>query len=1675
MTANLVNIKKLFGMIMCLVMIVLALYVPVQFNTWADSETQYFSFADAVKEMAQNSAAASDGLGYWGNGVEPLNLDGDDCIGAVLKDNSNGIKKQGGYRLNNANGIYRLEANSTYIIKFKLKIESAPVLTENVQKPNDPGKISIGYGASYSGNGTNYVDGMSRKIVDIFLADFNSDEYTLTVGNTTLKKAYSDDWFDFSYCFTMPSASNVGTRDTSLTFWSWKYNGLAAYIDDVYITKLASDCGVVYAMDEYSGICDVLYGKVGSDVTLPDISDRAKEQTHSFDGWYTDEAAINKAENLKFSADKQTIHAVFKGPVKYTFVDTLNNKKHVVEGYTGDDISFPEDPTDKNGKEWFTGWYTTVALTEEFTATTFGYGDKTLYSAWSSGAGELFQNFDNYKKSETDTDYIDSWTEETDNGVKKKSNRFIFSWIFEKTNEKTYNNSPYAIKCVWDKNMTDDSSNPGDIDAAARYNAPDMYMWIGNGLDNNTQYTLTFKYYLEKADTDLIFYAKSAQNGSIFGNATSYGYNNVNTGAVVSKADAGAGWKEATIKFTTNFNGIGKTMYLGFTLKENKEVIVYMDDVEIKAISQPYESSVIVNANNGDDPVVLKGKRGEAITLPNVTNKNGAEFKGWYLDEALEIPFTSGVFARKPISVYAKWSSVAVTFKDYPYGTVQNNHNFGRTVSIDDSGLGINDDYALRFKFKGSDVYKYKCPHGDLEDASLDVVNAHMESAHNGQGGDIGITYMSTRSNQNEHIAAIGKGIVSDKIYKVTYNYKVVDANAKVLIKLLTADSHSVWSGNTVVYDQINSVSKGASEWQTYSCYISGNVKNTGNTLFILFGVDSTSEDAVADVLVDNVLVEDLGGNIIFFNSNSANVENVTVSGNVGDPFTAPTLTAGKDVFMGWYTDKDCTIPFTATTIPQGITSVYAKWEMGPITFKNYPYPSEQNNHNFGKTVSIDESGLGIDDKYSLRFRFKGDDVYKEQDGETIYLNTRARQNEHNATIARNIENGRVYKVTYKYKVLDSNEKVYIKLVTASAHSVWAGNTVTQSITNSVKKGASDWQTFTGYFSAETKNGGNALFVVFNVDSDSLAAYADVLVDDVHVTDVGENVVFLNGNNSNAENSIIVGEVGNKLQLPSITAAKDTFLGWYSDKECTKKFTATTFPAGVTNLYAKWKKGPITFKNYPYSTTGINHSFGQVMSIDDSGLGYDDAYALRVTYKGDDVYKVVDGVPIYLNTRATHVDHVAKIEENLKDKTTYIISYKYKIIKANSDFTLSTITAAPASVWAGCNRFYADGSNFVTADTKSWRTTTCLITTSIKETANNKGNALFLLFQPASDATTTYIDIVIDEVLVQEVPAGQSVVAIDNGGCNAVPSLLYGKEGQGFADKLPEAPTVKGKKFAGYFTKDSNGSFIELKRPDMKFVKGGFAVYARFVDEKTVQDFETVYKDIHEAAPKYGIFDYDYELYDASKTGNSKDNVTSGNYSLHRKGNSQFFEAAMLLTRGKYISNIGRYTVTMKVKLGNHLHTDGAIKIASSNSFTYAWSTMNEWKSIVAIKDLKEGEWVEVSYTFDSSESFVSIQTPGYIELFIDDVVFTFVDKSVPLTKNLEYTEYVPAKRDANGNIINPDYDKIDVTSIVDSSLLNRKGVSAMNIFIVSGGALLLVAAGVVVLMVLNKKKAKAK
>ncbi|MEE0947055.1 MAG: InlB B-repeat-containing protein [Acutalibacteraceae bacterium] len=1621
-----------------------ALYVPVAFNISAANPLQVVADEETFFDMSDTFGSSSitgvnkeeldaSGVGFagWGAQLGTANDDASNKVILAYREKMETWATAGALRLNKKVGdeyrTYNLEPSTTYIVSLQVRCLSSSVFTD-ADKTAFECYVSLGYGAKKSTQENNFCNAMDTKLYKIVSTKAESGVYTIQTQDGNETYACSPEWQNVIYTFTTPA--DFKGQDTALAIYSNSRTFFRAEIDNISVTKLGANTGVVILNDHYSGKTEIIKGEIGSTYTLPDISDRATQADHGFEGWFADKDRTQAIDSVAFAKNTAKVYSKWDAPVSITFVNTLTGAEEDVSGKAGESFEYPADPVDANGEQYFMGWYTTQSYTEEHTSGKFGYTSAKLYSLWMSSIPQLYQDFENYTK--------DEYTVKTESsGNKTKSNHPYFAIPMSKQSEVTASeNSGYAIKFDWDAEMTANNDDINAYNAAERYYEYDNYIYLGKGVQNSTQYTIKFKYKIEKVGSKLDFYVLSAKDHNAWDNYVRY-----NSGyKTYTVSDE---WQEFSYTFTTNFKvADAATLFLGVRMENNADTVIYIDDVSVTTV-QPYEAGVtVVTGIDGVSDIVLVGKRGEKFELPTLTHPLGAEFEGWYTDKDFLEELNTDTYARKPLTVYAKWGSAPITFENYPYNTSEV-LCFGTRLSIaNENGVGTDDNYALRWNFVGDSIYEVK--------------------------DDGEIVYENTRATQKDHVATVGS-VSEGTLYRVTLDYKsAADSKSPYFIRLVTAKSHNIWDSWTAQTAKLK-VNGGEQGWNTAEFIFIAKPTNNGNTLYIEFTSGDSSKTAYINALVDNVKVEAITGTFVHISSGTEAVKDVIVEGKAGDTFKLPEIySSGKVELLGLYYDSAFTKPFIETVMPKGATYLYAKIGTFVQDFSTYEYDTGE----FFELTK--EDGYGYDDNSALTWELDGPKTYY-QGANLVTHASRGNQWDHGVTIHTPVKDGVVYKVTYYYKASkDTNVDVYITPVIAGSNIWWQDvRKKYDALRTTVVKGGSDWTKVEFIIGGEVfKSGtlvGDRLILLLNTKTNDITNYANIRIDNVKVEQIYAPYVYFDGQNGDL-GTLVRGKAGDAISAPSVTKVGYDFVGWYTDKEGTVPFTQTVFKEDTAvTVYAKWSKSNIAIYDYERFYLANGGSTSWVLG---------DAQVLDFAHaKSGNKAVLFDRTQTYNNGSSFVVLADATQLFELDRNNKYLVTVNYYVEEAPSgSINMSIVAGGYGNAWTGINDKCTVGENIsitaasVAIYTKKWLSKTFALDLSCLE-SHTAYDELYLCIKSGANWK-----IWIDDITVITIPDGMSAVSIDTSGCKEIPASIVGKTGESFANKLPEEPVMEGMHFSGYFTKQADGTFLELKREDMKFQQNPYAIYARFLAYEISENFDDgKYARLTETYKhSYSIYDFDYEIYDSALEGNSAENVTSGRYSLHRKGNTMYFENAVILTLGNQIAASQKYTVSFKVKLGKYRQTDGAVKIVSGKSSTYAWTTTGDYYPIVSIKELLDGQWHEVSYTFNSVEAFACIQTPGYVELFMDDFKFSIADDSVPLSTPISYTEYVPAERDEQGNLIYKDDTAVDITSIIDVSLyLDNDGYMLWVIIGVAGGVIL-IAAAVVTIILVKKKKRKA-
>lgn len=1627
--------KKALSVLLGMLILISTLIVPLSLSAAAvtplpitENETVTFSFEDA-EGGDYSGNLADDGIGYTSWGLGRADAEG---AGKVLEQRRTEISRTwptgGGVRLNNKDGLYRLEANSKYLVTYRFRVLS-PSLSHDDWKDEHESFIRLGYGFAKTENQSNPIDQMNTSLnVGRISVKTDQETYTATDDRGTRVLPVGETWQEAVCTFT--TGSDLGSGSPDLGFFSVGWYGCWLQINDVSVTKLASDYSATVLIDEYYATATPKIGEIGTAIDLPTLTGKAED--HQFLGWFTDEARTIPAANAEFENGFTKLYSKWEAPVTITFVDSLNGTKTPTTGSAGQPIPYPADPTAPDGqKQWFIGWATTAAGTEMYDEENFGYQNLTLYAVWKGEVPGIVVDFDTYLLDHGATYY------RQDNGNTRYNNEFVLGPHYTR-NATGGEDGGVSMDYAYDKNMVVTPENPASYNAEKRFRDLDACMLLTTAFKDGETYRVSFRYKMDQAEVapTVGFFTSSSNN--IWPRAKRQG------AVTLPVNNADGAWHTAELSFTVS---IGEANHNGLfavvTLPSNANVKISFDNFALKGV-QPYESTLTIVPNNGQDNILLFGERGKAVNLPELTNGKAA-LLGLYTDKDCTALWEDSdrVFKRLPQTVYAKWSAVPISFDDYPYqtsdylifcslATIKTGENVGCTTG---------DNAALNFVYRGSDVY-------EVDDNGKEI-------------------YWNTRTTQRDLSVKLTQGLKDKTMYRITYYYKTNSAtNVSYTLFYGTGNANNVWdNGAYVAYDSsYTGISSAPSGWtKVTTCLTTNFPDKNGNALFLRLQINDGALDAVVDVDVDDVLVEEIPAPYVAFVANNGD-DIIIQSGKVGDAISFPALENKGVTFLGWYTDSAFNNRFTGTTLTDEGITLYGKWSGISISFDRYNYHLA-GYLQFGKTMRlINEPGAGrtTGDDYALGFRFVGSDVYSVSDtGVITYMNTRAGMRDHCAKLTQ-VKDKSLYKITYYYKndpeLTNTSYNIYFS--TSHTKNIWGDYVKYGSTTHKVLPSESGWTRVETYVVIDAgKPGADWLYLQTEMNSREKEAVVSCRFDDIIIEEIEPPYVYFDAQNG-SDTWGVHGNAGEAISYPATPVRYGyDFTGWYADRECTTPYTRTVFEANTTDTaYAGWKQAKtVTFDFEDYSF-GTYEKTGKYHLINTECLTTSQACSGShvVQYGGNGVFPIGNGMEVY----------------ETDGKSTYIISFRYMVVEKLG----SSISVKPCL--AHKNNFWDDtyfGTSICTIARKAeigvWHTGVLSVDASNKVGDSSRG-----LYFSVTGGTGGMV--YFDDVTVTRVEAGEGAVTFYNpAGLDDIPPYIVGPVGSNYVSRLPKKPTKEGYMFLGYYKEQPTGDQEKMESDDAFVIEAGsYQVEASAQRLITLQDFEqgdiqAVSKNVGDVM---GIMDFDYEIYDSQAEGNSPENVTSGRYSLHRKGTTAFFENALILTAGDELSDAARYTVTMKVKLGKHFQTDGAVKIVSARAPNYAWITGGDYYPVVAIADLVDGQWHEVSYTYNSVERLAVIQTPGYCELFIDDVEFHLVDESTPLSNPISYTEYIPALRDSQGNLLKQEAAHLDVTSIIDASLYLKNGGSSLWIWFAIGGAVLVLAgAGVAVFFILKNKKKK--
>ncbi len=862
----------------------------------------------------------------------------------------------------------------------------------------------------------------------------------------------------------------------------------------------------------------------------------------------------------------------------------------------GDKVNI-EIPVYKFGYD-FDGWYTDYALKNKFTDTviTRENCEIKLYAKYSDRhfSFEAYIPADALYSLNTPFHNIIGNLEDAPDGKNILEYRYV---------SETYNQ-------LYHEGYTDGSEQPWSNRRTSNDNAFSI-----KKLSPYTTYVLSYKYKVDKGS--VVVQAVTSNNG-MWGGGCYYGYENTK----YTHSATGGEWETGrmvfttgSLKSTTTGNDASCAYFLMYA-KNHIDTVAYLDDIHLVAIDGDFTTNLDANGGQFKDGKTSKKSDityGQNINLFETPSREGYDFAGWFLEPTCLTP--ANQYADGNIcfaTVYAGWSKGG-GFESYNYDTdsADSDKYFSENASIVSENV-YNGKYSLKIENKAS------------SDNNMVVLNP----------------------------------ISNNQRYLVTFNYMANSLATDVKVRFATMNMDKNAEADVNIYNSVYTVKAAEADGAYYMGAVvieTAFMNKNANRLALVVNSDTAVDYTV---YIDDIAVTPLDsdqGFVIFNNlagKNSYEIDLIGESIEVGEP----TKAAAK--FMGYYTDKACTLGYTggSTYSAEGKT-IYAKWVFGD-GFENYNQSVEN--------VSLIADSQNIDNKY---LAFTGD--------ATINIGS--------------VTAGKEYGVDVSYKIGDNVVSTVTLTVDGSSQ------------TKNPEVLGSDWHSTTFVVTP----GSDVLTL-----SVAAANIATVYIDDVIIYEITDSVsvITFNESDSRGEDSVRAGAAGTKINFPERFAyGTDIFYGWATDQSGNSPFVSTTFTGSNTTLYSIWSDGvkvTVTFDDLGENASGINSydtKAVEIISSDTQSGKY--GIVMKMTESG------------YLSSNQCYFPLVnADGPVKLKANTTYVISFWYRYTKGGSEPRSLTFYACSGNVSATSSNKV--GSITIPSPVDDWKQYTVEITTKSTDNCN---------------------------------------------------------------------------------------------------------------------------------------------------------------------------------------------------------------------------------------------------------------------------------------------------------------------------------------------------------------------
>ncbi len=1072
-------------------------------------------------------------------------------------------------------------------------------------------------------------------------------------------------------------------------------------------------------------------------------------------------------------------------------------------------------------------------------------------------------------------------------------------------------------------------------------------------LKGNTNYKITFKYAFRNDTPEGKFLQFMAANDPYLfqnhGRANTLADNYVAStqDAMDAKAGAPAGdtgygeLKEETYIFTTNANAEGK--FLGFrTSATNMELKI--DDFKIEVgtnVLADIEYNYEFNFKDGETPynaLDIATKLGNATkhyTIVNVDGSKDAANPSFIDAEGYHI----GTFTQNPVpsTTEAAWMNNAVIYD---------------TDAVEGGVLKFKADasYIIRVKYKLTDL-------GGNASANL-AVTANNNKDGNASFG-LGHVVVSEVSNDWQYLDVVFSTKNMTNIVGKWLYLGVSSSGgklAKFVVDSVTVKEKRSADGVAIV-ETVNGKEKTVEFAQPGAIFNLQVPADTEDRGFAGWYTTADFQESTKVDITNYIPVE--GVNSLY--AKWSNINSVIVMNNggvetsvkmaVGEKLPRPVSPDSALFFEGWYTDIAYTTKITE--VPDYDVTLYAKYNG---TFLGFEHIS----HVAGETTGAPA--------------LVADPTNPENKVVKFTSSANARPNfmlpayDIAGAGAFELKTNTTYTYSFKARLVSADGAAAGYQFYRGDHSVVDANRTTRtSVSGATGTVANDqWLTYTGTFTTGASHYlervkwsyQNHLFFTMYSAKETLEIYIDDFCIVEKLDSAPEGAVTIKFE-TNADNSEMYGYPNDPLNITFVpNLGGYEFVGWYADKNLTVPFTATTFPAEDTTIYAKWKSAPfiVDFSGYAKGTASARAKFVK----DENGNDYVDWH---VDYADSNTSDSSTAYRIFLNKNGVHY--------TVSQGAEYTIKFKYKLLSASvNKVTIKAVTNGKLNGWSDYKE--QAGGITISAVTEDWKEASFSF---VAAPLADAPEGIYLSLGVADHGHVLIDDIVVETTAATANLYGATKLFFNtNGGAAVTP--MSGDPGEAIGT-LPKA-TKPGYSFNGWYTD------AELTTPFTGTTWGeeDITLYADWLLGK----FAESYEDYPQALKAQGLSGA-YELYNETSAEDSfdKSNVQNGKTSLFRKGDTTGTKGFTLCRSTDLKLTVGKqYTLTFYVKPVDLTVPTGTINLIGMKT-NIGHVTPTSTNVITTIGDLKAGQWQKVTYTFTADANYIGISTTQGNDMYLDN------------------------------------------------------------------------------------------